>query len=205
MQFVPGERLTQDLPGLGADPGERRVGLREPGAVAVRVDASSTSSRSSSSRARADDGTYTFQPSLPSAVAQEHSTPRRWVPQGFGLPWLDPYGGPVGRDGAPRLRLVVVTDDDPGPLLCRGCGGLLMPTVKAAVVFCSSACRARHWRRMRRARARTEAVQADRTANCPECGESWTVGAEHPASARYCSPRCRKRAWHRQRTAQSGV
>ncbi|WP_143675269.1 hypothetical protein [Streptomyces sp. JV178] len=89
----------------------------------------------------------------------------------------------MGRDGLPRLRLVVVADDDAGPRLCRECGGPLMPSVKASAVFCSSVCRSRHWRRMRRAQARTEAVQAGVTSNCPECDASWTVGIEHPASA----------------------
>ncbi|MFF2520347.1 hypothetical protein [Streptomyces sp. NPDC058086] len=46
----------------------------------------------------------------------------------------------MGRDGVPRLRLVVVTDDDTGPRLCRDCGGPLMPSVKASAVFCSSVC-----------------------------------------------------------------
>lgn len=61
------------------------------------------------------------------------------------MPWLGPYGGPVGRDGAPWLRLVVVTDDDPGPRLCRGCGGPLMPTAKAAAVFCTSCATSREF------------------------------------------------------------
>lgn len=43
-------------------------------------------------------------------------------------------------------------------------------------MFCSSACRSWHRRRLRRMRAKTEDVQAARTANCPECGASWTVG-----------------------------
>ena len=54
----------------------------------------------------------------------------------------------MGRDGAPRPWLVVTTDEDPGPRLCRGCGGLLMPS--------------RHWRR-----AGTEAEKAGMTANHP--------------------------------------
>ncbi|WP_331742919.1 hypothetical protein OG762_51395 (plasmid) [Streptomyces sp. NBC_01136] len=111
----------------------------------------------------------------------------------------------MGRDGVLRLRLVVVADDDTGPRLCRGCGGPLMPSAKATAVFCSSACRARHWRRLRRTRARTEAVQAARTANCLECGTSWTVGVDHPASARYRSPHCRKRAWHQRHKEKGGV
>lgn len=111
----------------------------------------------------------------------------------------------MGKEGLPRLRLVVVTDDDTGPRLCRGCGGPLMPTAKAAAVFCSSACRSRHWRRMRRTRARTEAVQAGLMSSCLECRVSWTVGVEHPVSAISCSPRCRKRAWHRRRTGQRGM
>jgi hypothetical protein len=111
----------------------------------------------------------------------------------------------MGRDGVPRLRLVVVTEDDPGPRLCRGCGGPLMPAAKATAVFCSTACRSRHWRRMRRARARTEAVKAGVTSGCPECGASWTVGVERPASATYCSPICRKRAWHRRRAEDAGL
>lgn len=104
----------------------------------------------------------------------------------------------------PRLRLVVVADDDTGPRLCRGCGGLLMRSAKATAAFCSSACRSRHWRRMRRTRARTEAMKASVTSNCPACGTSWAVGVERPASARYCSPRCRKRAWRRRRMGQGG-
>lgn len=98
----------------------------------------------------------------------------------------------MGRDGAPRLRLVMVTDDDAGPRLCRGCGGPLMPSAKATALFCSTACRSRQWRRMRRARVKSEAAKAGVTASCPECGASWTVGVEHPASATYCSPCCRK-------------
>jgi hypothetical protein len=83
----------------------------------------------------------------------------------------------MGRDGVPRLRLVVVVEGGgAGPRLCCGCGGPLMPSAKSTAVFCSSSCRSGHWRRLRRTRARTEAVQADRTANCPECGASWTVG-----------------------------
>jgi hypothetical protein len=78
------------------------------------------------------------------------------------------------------LRLVVVVDGDSGPRLCRGCGGPLMPSVKATAALCSSACRSRRWRRLRRTRARTEAVQAARTANCQARGASWTVGVEHP-------------------------
>lgn len=112
------------------------------------------------------------------------------------------YGALMGRDGVLRLRLVVVTEDDSGPRLCRGCGGPLMPATKAAAVFCSSACRSQHWRRMRRARARTKAVQAAAMSSCPECGTSWTVGVERPVSATYCSPACRKRAWRRRRTRQ---
>jgi hypothetical protein len=103
------------------------------------------------------------------------------------------------------LRLVVDADSETGPRLCRGCGGPLMPSVRSTAVFCSSACRSRHWRQLRRTRARTEAVQADRTVNCPECGTGWMVGVDHPASARYCSPRCRKRAWHRRRTQPGRV
>jgi hypothetical protein len=66
-----------------------------------------------------------------------------------------PYGGCMGRDGVPRLRLVVVAVDGGGPRLCRGCGGPLMPSAKSTAAFCEAACRSRHWRRMRRARART--------------------------------------------------
>lgn len=76
----------------------------------------------------------------------------------------------MGRDDVPRLRLVVIADEDSGPRLCRGCGDPLMPWTKATAVFCSTACRARHWRQMRRARVRTEAVKAGVTASCPECG-----------------------------------
>ncbi|MFE6939557.1 hypothetical protein [Streptomyces chartreusis] len=84
----------------------------------------------------------------------------------------------MGRDGAPRLRLVVVADDDTGPRLCRGCGAPLIPSAKATAVFCSAACRSRHWRRVRRTRARSEAALAGQTSNCPERGASWTVGVE---------------------------
>ncbi|MFF4522647.1 hypothetical protein [Streptomyces bluensis] len=110
----------------------------------------------------------------------------------------------MGREGVPRLRLVVVADDDTGPRLCSGCGGPLMPSAKAAAVFCSSACRSRHWRRMRRAQARTEAVKVGAMACCPECGASWTIGVDRLVSATYCSPRCRKRSWHRRRTQPGG-
>jgi predicted nucleic acid-binding Zn ribbon protein len=101
----------------------------------------------------------------------------------------------------PRLRLAVVEPASGGPRLCRGCGDPLMP----AAVFCSSACRSRSWRRMLRARSRTEAVKAAVGAVCPQCGAGWTVGVEHPVSAVYCSPVCRKRAWHRRCTASGGM
>jgi hypothetical protein len=61
---------------------------------------------------------------------------------------LASYGDCMDRDEAPRLRLVVITDDEAGPRLCRGCGGPLMPSAKSAAVFCEDACRSRHWRRM---------------------------------------------------------
>ncbi|MDQ0994792.1 hypothetical protein QFZ74_006109 [Streptomyces sp. V3I7] len=80
-----------------------------------------------------------------------------------------------------------------------------MPKAKSTAVFCEAACRSRHWRRMRRARSRTEAVKAGVKAVCPECGVSWTVGVDRPASAVYCSPACRKRAWHARRARQSGA
>ncbi|PAZ16221.1 hypothetical protein CLM62_09365 [Streptomyces sp. SA15] len=80
-----------------------------------------------------------------------------------------------------------------------------MPSAKATAVFCSTVCRSRHWRRMRRARARTEAVKAGVASSCPECGTAWTVGVERPALATYCSPACRKRAWHKRRTQPGGV
>ncbi|PWI46223.1 hypothetical protein CK485_00165 [Streptomyces sp. ICBB 8177] len=105
----------------------------------------------------------------------------------------------MGRDGVPRLRLVVVADDDAGPRLCRGCGDPLMPSAKATAVFCSSACRSRSWRRTRRTRARIEAVTAGVRASCPQCGAKWTVGVDRLVSAVYCSPVCRKRAWHTRR------
>ncbi|MFD7880578.1 hypothetical protein ACFV5G_42065 [Streptomyces sp. NPDC059766] len=106
----------------------------------------------------------------------------------------------MGRDGAVRLRLVAAAEDQDGPRLCRGCGEPLMLSAKATAVFCSAVCRSRSWRRMRRAKARTEAVTVAATASCPECGVSWTVGVEHPASATYCSPR-----WRRRRTRPGGV
>jgi hypothetical protein len=95
----------------------------------------------------------------------------------------------MARERVPRLRLVAARDVDVGPRLCRGCGEPL----KASAVFCSSVCRSRQWRRMRRTRARTEATQNGVAVNCPECGESWTVRVERPVSAVYCSPRYRKR------------
>ncbi|MGW2612859.1 hypothetical protein ACWC4A_52735 [Streptomyces mirabilis] len=55
----------------------------------------------------------------------------------------------MGRDRVPRLQLVVFMEDDTGPRLCRGCGGPLTPSAKATAAFCSSACRSRHWRRLR--------------------------------------------------------
>lgn len=73
----------------------------------------------------------------------------------------------MGGDGVPQLRLVVVSDSDTGLRLCRGCGTPVMPSAKVTAVFCLSAGRSRHWRQLRRTRARTEAVQAARTANCP--------------------------------------
>lgn len=74
---------------------------------------------------------------------------------------------------------------------------------KVTAVFCEAACRSRHWRRMRRARARTEEV-VGATAGCLQCGVSWTVGVDRPASAVYCSPACRKRAWHARRARPGG-
>jgi hypothetical protein len=65
---------------------------------------------------------------------------------------------------------------------------------KSTAVFCEDACRSRHWRRMRRARAQTEAVKAGVTASCPQCGAVWTVGVDRLVSAVYCSPACRKRS-----------
>ncbi|MGW0211351.1 hypothetical protein ACWDZ8_38335 [Streptomyces sp. NPDC003233] len=111
----------------------------------------------------------------------------------------------MGRDGPPRLKLIVITDDACGPRLCRGCGGPLMPSAKSTAVFCEDACRSRHWRRMRRARARAQAVKAGVTASCPQCGAVWTVGVDRPVSAVYCSPACRKRAWHTRRAPSGGV
>ncbi|GAA4547433.1 hypothetical protein GCM10023097_29130 [Streptomyces collinus] len=103
-------------------------------------------------------------------------------------------GGRMSRDGAPRLKLTVIKDDARGPRLCRGGGGPLMPSAKAAAVFCEDACRSRHWRRMRRARARTEAVKTSVTASCPQCGVGWTVGVDRLVTAVHCSPACRNRA-----------
>lgn len=104
-----------------------------------------------------------------------------------------------------RLRLVAVAKDDGGPRRCRGCGKPLMPKAKVTAVFCETACRSRHWRRMRRARARTETVKAGVSAWCPQCGVSWTVGVDRAVSAVYCSPTCRKRAWHSRRARPRGV
>ncbi|MGW0836565.1 hypothetical protein [Streptomyces prunicolor] len=105
----------------------------------------------------------------------------------------------MGGDKAPRLRLVVIAADEGGPRLCRGCGDPLMPSAKSTAVFCKDACRSRSWRRMRRTRARTEAVTAGARAECPQCGAEWTVGVDRLVSAVYCSPVCRKRAWHTRR------
>ncbi|MEU9382621.1 hypothetical protein AB0D38_17280 [Streptomyces sp. NPDC048279] len=105
-------------------------------------------------------------------------------------------------NGAPRLKLTVITDDACEPRSCRGYGGPLMPSAKATAVFCEDACRSRHWRR---ARARTEAVKAGVTASCPQCGAVWTVGVDRPVFAVYCSPACRKRAWHTRRAPSGGV
>lgn len=117
--------------------------------------------------------------------------------------WL--YGDRMGRDGVPRLRLVVITDDGSGPPLCRGCGDPLRPAAKSTAAFCSSVCRSRDWRRLRRPQVRTEAVRAARTGNCQECRASWTVRVDHPVSARYGAPGCRKRSWRRRRAEQRGV
>lgn len=114
--------------------------------------------------------------------------------------------GPKRRlDEVPRLRLVVIADDQAGPRLCPGCGVPLMPSAKATAVFCKAACRSRHWWRMRQVRARTEAVQAGVTIACPQCGESWTAGVDRLVSALYCSPACRKRAWHTRHTQPGGT
>jgi hypothetical protein len=57
----------------------------------------------------------------------------------------------------------------------------------AGAMFCSSACRARQWRRERRLRKRLAAVQDSAgEAVCPECGAWWVVGVDRRSDALYC-------------------
>lgn len=87
---------------------------------------------------------------------------------------------------------------------CPGCGGVIPDQRRSDALYCSAACRARHWRWTRSARVRVRALRAADTprARCPECGSAWVVGLERRAGAIYCSHRCRTRAWRRSRSQQ---
>ncbi|RKN35879.1 hypothetical protein D7294_30710 [Streptomyces hoynatensis] len=80
---------------------------------------------------------------------------------------------------------------------CPEYGSRLKPRARPGAVFCSPACRARHWRMVRRTKARVAVIRSgpDGEAVCPVCGTPWAAGVERRADAVYCSPRCRTRAW----------
>lgn len=93
-----------------------------------------------------------------------------------------------------------VVDGEAVQRLCRGSGGLLPVKARRDAVFCSAACRARHWRWLRRIRQnvpKAVAPSGDSRARCPECQAVW-VGVEHRRGAVYCSRRRQTRARRRQ-------
>ncbi|GGP73007.1 hypothetical protein GCM10010231_49990 [Streptomyces sindenensis] len=87
---------------------------------------------------------------------------------------------------------------------CRECGVLLPPAKSAAARFCSGRCRSRRWRALEHARRRVAAMQRGEMAECPVCGQGWTVGVDLQRSAVFCSARCRTRAW-RERASRDSV
>ncbi|RDG36752.1 hypothetical protein DVH02_18330 [Streptomyces corynorhini] len=79
---------------------------------------------------------------------------------------------------------------------CEGCGSRLRPSAPPRARFCSTACRARHWRRDLRLRKRVAAeLDGAGRAECPECGTTWVAGVDRRSNAVYCSRRCVTRAW----------
>ncbi|MFE4995481.1 hypothetical protein ACFRH4_29830 [Streptomyces mirabilis] len=109
----------------------------------------------------------------------------------------------MGRDGTPRLRLVVVTDDDPVPAALpwmwwpidadsEGGGGFLLVGLSCAALA-----------------ADAESAGEDRGDPGRPDGELPGVRRELDgwggASRLGTVPRCRKRAWHRRRTRLDGV
>ncbi|KLO50442.1 hypothetical protein ABW05_01845 [Mycolicibacterium senegalense] len=87
---------------------------------------------------------------------------------------------------------------------CHGCGAPLSESVRGDALYCSAACRARHWRWTQRTRTRVRTMRGVSAARavCPVCGQDWIVGIEHRSSAIYCSHRCRTRAWRDKRSPQ---
>lgn len=101
------------------------------------------------------------------------------------LSGLGAYAGVVS-DGAGRA----------GERVCGGCGERLRPEARPDAVYCSTACRARQWRRGRRLGKRVAAeLSGAGRAECPECGARWVVGVDRRSNAVYCSRRCVVRAW----------
>ncbi|MDF5757340.1 hypothetical protein [Spongiactinospora sp. TRM90649] len=103
---------------------------------------------------------------------------------------------------------------------CDNCEFALPEGARASRRFCSGACRAEQWRKLRRSREVYAAAVAELAvlgigrgpsagelraqrpkARCPVCGQWWWVGLRKRADAVYCSPRCRTAAW-RERTGQ---
>lgn len=82
---------------------------------------------------------------------------------------------------------------------CPGCGSAVPEAMRADAVYCSAACRAKHWRWAQRSRLRVRVIRAPGSAQarCPECGTVWVAGLERRVDAVYCSPRCRTRGWRR--------
>jgi hypothetical protein len=85
---------------------------------------------------------------------------------------------------------------------CPGCGAPIPGRLRGDAVYCSAACRARHWRWVQSSRSRVRAIRGTGVAraSCPECGSTWVVGFDRRANAVYCSHRCRTRAWRRNRS-----
>jgi endogenous inhibitor of DNA gyrase (YacG/DUF329 family) len=127
--------------------------------------------------------------------------------------WLSPRGAMVllrirldiDMEGARVARLV----ENQAPArrgvaarYCPGCGTPIPDRLRGDAIYCSAACRARHWRWLQRSRARVRAIRgtAGARARCPECGSTWVVGLDRRANAVYCSHRCRTRGWRHSRS-----
>ncbi|ONI80017.1 hypothetical protein ALI144C_23465 [Actinosynnema sp. ALI-1.44] len=98
--------------------------------------------------------------------------------------------------------MAVVSGAGLGARRCPSCGGRLPGSARRDAVYCSTACRARHWRWERASRVRVAAIRdasEHGRARCAECGTEWVRGVEHRTDARFCSPQCRTRAWRRRR------